>query len=387
MTTNLQYLNDLSLSVHAPEAVQIQTLKRFEFSASRSLDDGRLSGNNFIGWAGVHGPVDEQTGMQINIAELKEIIHIALDRFDHRNLTRQMSPDIPTTANIARALFNAVKPELSAPIQLNTLELYEEDENAAVAGQEETIQIIRTGFSAAHRTHAPRLSVEENRDLYGICSLPHGHGHNYLVEAGMNDPAQFPHWLVAELDHRNLNNDIHYFQGRNVVTEAIARYIADHTPQSHWVRAWETPDFFAEYIPIKGLYRLGRQYRFHAAHRLESPMLSGEENQLLYGKCNRPEPHGHTYRVQVIVESLLDHRTETAFDLGELDRAAAAVLQPLEHTYLDEEIPYFEGVPSTGENIVNFLYSGMQSYLGNVLHQVKLWETPNNQFTSFKHST
>ena len=40
----------------------------------------------------------------------------------------------------------------------------------------------REEFSASHRLHSPAFSDEENRQLYGICNNPNGHGHNYEVE-------------------------------------------------------------------------------------------------------------------------------------------------------------------------------------------------------------
>lgn len=49
----------------------------------------------------------------------------------------------------------------------------------------------RYGFSASHRLHHPRLSEADNRRIYGKCSNPGGHGHNYTLEvtvAGEPDP-------------------------------------------------------------------------------------------------------------------------------------------------------------------------------------------------------
>jgi 6-pyruvoyltetrahydropterin/6-carboxytetrahydropterin synthase len=40
----------------------------------------------------------------------------------------------------------------------------------------------RETFSASHRLHAPQLSEEANRELYGKCNNPNGHGHNYTIE-------------------------------------------------------------------------------------------------------------------------------------------------------------------------------------------------------------
>ncbi len=43
-------------------------------------------------------------------------------------------------------------------------------------------------FSAAHRLHAAMLSEQSNRDTYGKCNNPHGHGHNYFLEVTLSGP-------------------------------------------------------------------------------------------------------------------------------------------------------------------------------------------------------
>jgi 6-pyruvoyltetrahydropterin/6-carboxytetrahydropterin synthase len=40
----------------------------------------------------------------------------------------------------------------------------------------------RYRFSASHRLHSEQMSDEENRETYGKCNNPHGHGHNYVLE-------------------------------------------------------------------------------------------------------------------------------------------------------------------------------------------------------------
>ena len=40
----------------------------------------------------------------------------------------------------------------------------------------------RFHFSASHRLFKPGLSNEENEKIYGKCSNPNGHGHNYIIE-------------------------------------------------------------------------------------------------------------------------------------------------------------------------------------------------------------
>lgn len=359
--------------------MNITTLKRFEFSAARQWSEGRWDGSNYLGWAGVAGPLDATTGMVVNVTDLKQWLNVALEPFDHRALVGE-----PTPLNVARALQQALKNELPAGLSLDSLELHEwEGDGARLTPAAET-HALNFSFSAAHRTHAPRLSADENARLYGRCNNPAGHGHNYQVEVSLPahltpEPALWrPVW--EQLDHRNLSQDVPEFAGRNVVTEAVARFIAERLPEAGRVRVWETADFFAEHVPAADLDRLGRRYRFNAAHRLHSPQLSDEANQRLYGKCNRPEPHGHTYRVEVVVQGRLDARTETAYDLGCLDGEVAQVLSELNRAYLDRDVPEFWQRPSTGENIAAYLHQQLLQRLGRSLVEVRLWETPNNQF-------
>jgi 6-pyruvoyltetrahydropterin/6-carboxytetrahydropterin synthase len=46
----------------------------------------------------------------------------------------------------------------------------------------------RYRFSASHRLHAAGLSDAENRELYGKCNNPHGHGHDYVLEVSVRGP-------------------------------------------------------------------------------------------------------------------------------------------------------------------------------------------------------
>ncbi|KAF0506086.1 6-pyruvoyl tetrahydrobiopterin synthase [Gigaspora margarita] len=81
-------------------------------------------------------------------------------------------------------------------------------------------------FSAAHRLHSPHLTEEENKELYGKCNNPNGHGHNYTVEITIRGEVD-PHTgmvmnltdlkkcmgvaILDELDHKNLDLDVPYF--------------------------------------------------------------------------------------------------------------------------------------------------------------------------------
>jgi 6-pyruvoyltetrahydropterin/6-carboxytetrahydropterin synthase len=80
----------------------------------------------------------------------------------------------------------------------------------------------RYRFSASHRLHAPTLSDQVNRETYGKCNNPHGHGHNYWLEITVAGPIAPDTGFVVELprldamvqrelldrfDHQHLNQD------------------------------------------------------------------------------------------------------------------------------------------------------------------------------------
>jgi 6-pyruvoyltetrahydropterin/6-carboxytetrahydropterin synthase len=84
----------------------------------------------------------------------------------------------------------------------------------------------RYQFSASHRLHSPELSETENRQLYGKCNNPYGHGHNYVVEVSVRGPLEAATGRVADIatldelvrreivqpfDHRNLNREVPVF--------------------------------------------------------------------------------------------------------------------------------------------------------------------------------
>ena len=57
----------------------------------------------------------------------------------------------------------------------------------------------RYRFAASHRLHTPQLSESENQRVYGKCSNPYGHGHNYFVEVTMSGPIDPATGMIANL--------------------------------------------------------------------------------------------------------------------------------------------------------------------------------------------
>jgi 6-pyruvoyltetrahydropterin/6-carboxytetrahydropterin synthase len=126
----------------------------------------------------------------------------------------------------------------------------------------------RVHFSAGHRLHNPRLSDEENRETYGLCNNPAGHGHNYDLEVtveGPVDPATgyvmdlkrlkglLEQEVLGDVDHANLNVDVEWMAGVIPTTEnlavAIWRRLESGLPGVNLVsvRLWETDRNSVEY--------------------------------------------------------------------------------------------------------------------------------------------
>jgi 6-pyruvoyltetrahydropterin/6-carboxytetrahydropterin synthase len=93
----------------------------------------------------------------------------------------------------------------------------------------------RESFNAAHQLRDPALSEDENRRLFGKCA--NLHGHNYVLDvvvAGAIDAATGYVWdmkqlsdlmcrqIIQHVDHRNLNTDVPWLEGRIPTAENLA---------------------------------------------------------------------------------------------------------------------------------------------------------------------
>ena len=98
----------------------------------------------------------------------------------------------------------------------------------------------RYHFSASHRLHTSKLSEAENRRIYGKCSNPYGHGHNYVVEVTLGGPVDPETGMIANLaeldpfverevlepfDHKFLNEEVPEFRTEVATTENLCREI------------------------------------------------------------------------------------------------------------------------------------------------------------------
>ncbi len=126
----------------------------------------------------------------------------------------------------------------------------------------------RETFNAAHKLFNPNWSNEKNQEVFGGCANPNWHGHNYTLyvtvkgelnpETGyvvnMKDISQIVRKQVIEkVDHRNLNLDVDFMQGKSSSAEnfakAIWEQIVPHLQNCtlHCIKLQETENIYVEY--------------------------------------------------------------------------------------------------------------------------------------------
>ena len=132
----------------------------------------------------------------------------------------------------------------------------------------------RLHFSAAHRLFRPEWSDARNAEVFGDCSHPNWHGHNYEVDVTVEGPVDpetgfvmdlgdlkelVERRVLADVDHKNLNTKVPWLEGINPSTENVAvaiwRRLADQLPSGVGlakVLLRETPRNWVEYTGPSG---------------------------------------------------------------------------------------------------------------------------------------
>lgn len=119
-----------------------------------------------------------------------------------------------------------------------------------------------------------------------------------------------------------------------------------------------------------------RRVHFNAAHRLHNPVLSDEENERIFGRCNNPSFHGHNYELDVSVEGEIDPTTGYVVDLGIVKQIVEAeIVDHLDHKNLN---PEFRHLTPTTENLAVVIWRLLEGHVPGRLKRVVLWETPRN---------
>ena len=126
----------------------------------------------------------------------------------------------------------------------------------------------REVFSSSHRLYNPNFSEIENERIYGKCSNPNGHGHNYTLEViicGQIDPLTgyvidlkilkeiIIENVIQKVDHKNLNLDVDFLKGKIPTSENICtgiwNQLIDKIPSGklYSIKLYETENNYVEY--------------------------------------------------------------------------------------------------------------------------------------------
>lgn len=124
---------------------------------------------------------------------------------------------------------------------------------------------------------------------------------------------------------------------------------------------------------------LTRKAEFSASHVCANPDWTEERNRAVYGANANPNGHGHNYIVEVTLEGEPNPVTGMVFDLRELkDILNELVVDPMDHRHLNREVPPFDKVVPTTENVAIEIWRRLHPRIsrdGVKLANVRLYET------------
>jgi len=124
-----------------------------------------------------------------------------------------------------------------------------------------------------------------------------------------------------------------------------------------------------------------RKAEFSASHVCRVDSLSEQENFDLYGEESHASGHGHNYVLEVTLEGDPDPVTGMVMDLKELkDILEREVVQPMDHRFLNFEVPPFDKVVPTTGNVAREIWRRLESKLHGAqfkLAKIRLFEGPD----------
>lgn len=185
------------------------------------------------------GEPDERTGYLMNIKRIDRAVREHALPILRGAAGAGRSGDAPM-GELLRRMMRALQPALDEAVDRLTLSLT--PRHALTLGSTDMDRVAisqQYEFSAAHRLHVEALSERENREVFGKCNNPAGHGHNYRVQVTISAPIDgrgqvmrveqldrlVSERVIDKLDHKHLNRDVPQFAELNPSVEHIAKVI------------------------------------------------------------------------------------------------------------------------------------------------------------------
>lgn len=256
--------------------IELTRTIRFSIGPGGVLDADLPRHNTFASWPPMRwlgryyelaimcrGEPDAVTGYFINITDIDRVGRDkALPIIADATGTADRGGDV-RIGRLMREVITVAQPDLNSSITCVTLRLAP---TLSIAIKEDDMSHVLISqqyeFSSAHRLHVEQLSDDENRDVFGKCNNPSGHGHNYRLEVTVKAPILeagrvvdveqldelVDRVVVNRFDHKHLNQDTTEFAHLNPSVENIAQVIYGLLESAltelrcdlDQVRVWET---------------------------------------------------------------------------------------------------------------------------------------------------
>jgi 6-pyruvoyltetrahydropterin/6-carboxytetrahydropterin synthase len=123
-----------------------------------------------------------------------------------------------------------------------------------------------------------------------------------------------------------------------------------------------------------------RKEHFNAAHRLHNPDWSAEKNKEIFGLCNNANYHGHNYELIIQITGTINPQTGYVIDMKDLSvLAQEEVVKKFDHKNLNLDVPEFENLNPSAENIAVVIYHKLRVKIAAELDlKIRLYETERN---------
>jgi 6-pyruvoyltetrahydropterin/6-carboxytetrahydropterin synthase len=253
----------------------------------------------------------------------------------------------------------------------------------------------RVTFSAAHAADSQNISHHAQYT-----------GHNYTLDVGVRgkiDPQTgilvnikdidriVREQIVDRLNGTLLNHAAPFFHQIPLTAENITEFIRMELENRMPPEA-QLSELRLEWTPLHSVEWKRNQihtmhvthvYEFSASHRLHSDLLSAEENETLFGKCNRANGHGHNYVFEVTVSGVPDAQSGRVIDGDVLDELVEReIIERYDHRHLNLDVPEFQHLIPSAENITKVIYNRLADKIPSParLSRVLVRETARNLF-------
>jgi len=127
-----------------------------------------------------------------------------------------------------------------------------------------------------------------------------------------------------------------------------------------------------------------KKIRFSAAHWLNNPELTAEENSKLFGKDNNPDRHGHNYVLEVTVKGKQDPASGMVMNLIDLKKILIEeIYNKVDHRDLTVDVDFLKDINPTSENLTLVFWDIIEKKLpsGVRLDAVRIYETDTGWVT------